>query len=1452
MNSSLLPVARPLLTLRRAAAGPSVAGPAAGRPRRRLGVSRRGSILIFVVALLVLLAVIGSAYIGTQRTDRYATQQNANNTEVDLLVDGVQNAVEAELLSGVRGDGLYRPVGLGDYRDETGLDFSPLNDAAATPPVDVPAGAALLASRVPTLYNPLPGNFLSNANEPTWPVVSGPVLAGRFESPIQLNGAGSDLTYSNRLFLRPGSFTAAGGTLLPTLRTPGNGSLSYVAGDADGDGIADGGLVKIPVGRIAGLTYYAVVRVVDNGSAVNVNTAGSRSMDFAGNGTGTPTTGFYGSNLGLIEMLQTYNAAAVFPAVKSGNYATINHDGVGNELFNLDATRMNQVNARAAGVLGAPATVGTNPIHDDSTLNPDATFNFLTLGDALQMQLGRRLENPGYNTAAALYQPFADADWMALIYPFGLTGGGAGATSPLATAIYQSLDTPASNLVVAGTATNPTSPQRGPFAADDANRWFDTSFNFNQENHGNAGNAPLPLTYRPVRTLLTGNSGESNLTPVHYAFPANQPPTPSVPNQIRQAITTAVPVVDAMFFQTPGQTPRLSANVADKSKLWWAYWNAMTEFNATSVQPDAPFWQVRQVYEANAGATALNDPYLGGRFVDPGAGATTGPDGFAAALPTAAQTPKPLAPQTAEYHPDRMFRSPLRAVNKTPGTPITSGAPRILPRGMVLVRSAIAAANAVDWRDTDYDVTTMRVDLTVNDQEVTADVPAMSVAIFGQEPQPFITEIYVQTDTVADPFTKGPNVGGYVAVELHNPYPFAIDLLNCKLGLLNRTQTSTYPDMPLVDSSTAAMPINLAAATSNLADPTQISPTVIPPGGYLVLENYNAAGGAVSTDAHYRPGSLNLPVTYTAAGDGQGPVTVATVGAPLRNFAFVSNLQTVLDHEVVLMRPLTYLKPTPVAAMKLPQAVIAGQQVDVLQYTQPPTPNLFIDFAPLDSYDFTSIAITTTAAWHYVRASDRATNPWRFVYPGRYDGDQALGAPRQQGTQRTAAFAAGTDPDPWDTTATPVAGIQPNPAVNVGAADTAASFPISFTVQLNNAGRYPFGTTNSAGTLPPFFPFGGFARDGDLLQVPFIGAYRVQRTGNLGGPNVVEENPVTMDAVFAEDTDTNDDPTPNSPAVVADLDREQLGRFSPLARDQIASVEGADAVLFDDLYVPPTGYQDEAMLGYVGVARGQSRLRYRWARDLFDYLTVASPQDDFLPDVTNSKRVALGLASREPVANAPGVANGATEKLYPRQGRININTAPVKVLDMLPFVPPGTDAAKFDYDATTGKLTVTNAADGVPDNVQLAQAIVNFRDGNAQLNVVPAGPFASVFDLYRLDAVRRVQEYAFNLASANPGNAAGDFTPFSGALSSNLIYAETAFDGVRFDFEERNLLLTRISNLVTTRSDTFTVYLLVQGWRNAGTADAAVEVERRRVLVIDRARLTPSGGGSVLYPVPIR
>ncbi len=68
------------------------------RMQRRFHRARPGSVLIMVVALLVLMALIGTAYITTAQTDRYSAQQNAFNTEIDLLVQGVINMVDGRLV----------------------------------------------------------------------------------------------------------------------------------------------------------------------------------------------------------------------------------------------------------------------------------------------------------------------------------------------------------------------------------------------------------------------------------------------------------------------------------------------------------------------------------------------------------------------------------------------------------------------------------------------------------------------------------------------------------------------------------------------------------------------------------------------------------------------------------------------------------------------------------------------------------------------------------------------------------------------------------------------------------------------------------------------------------------------------------------------------------------------------------------------------------------------------------------------------------------------------------------------------------------------------------------------------------------------------------------------------------------------------------------------------------
>src|SRR4051812_16410900 len=73
-----------------------LSGAIRGRGARR---SKRGSVLILVVALLVLMALIGTAWVSTARVDRAATIQTVNSTQADLFVLGVVNMAKAAIVA---------------------------------------------------------------------------------------------------------------------------------------------------------------------------------------------------------------------------------------------------------------------------------------------------------------------------------------------------------------------------------------------------------------------------------------------------------------------------------------------------------------------------------------------------------------------------------------------------------------------------------------------------------------------------------------------------------------------------------------------------------------------------------------------------------------------------------------------------------------------------------------------------------------------------------------------------------------------------------------------------------------------------------------------------------------------------------------------------------------------------------------------------------------------------------------------------------------------------------------------------------------------------------------------------------------------------------------------------------------------------------------------------------
>ena len=144
------------------------------------------------------------------------------------------------------------------------------------------------------------------------------------------------------------------------------------------------------------------------------------------------------------------------------------------------------------------------------------------------------------------------------------------------------------------------------------------------------------------------------------------------------------------------------------------------------------------------------------------------------------------------------------------------------------------------------------------------------------------------------------------------------------------------------------------------------------------------------------------------------------------------------------------------------------------------------------------------------------------------------------------------------------------------------------------------------------------------------------------------------------------------------------------------------------------------------------------------------------------------------------------------KGRINVNTAPWFVIAQLPWMTP-----------------------------PIARAIVAYRD-------IVAGGFESTGGLMQ---VAQMGYYAYDPPYASIDlDRFPDLTPNDGAVS---------------DFEERDVIFSRISNLVTVRSDVFTAYILVRIGPDGP--------QKRVIAILDRsAAYSPNNKVRIvaLHPVP--
>jgi hypothetical protein len=686
----------------------------------------------------------------------------------------------------------------------------------------------------------------------------------------------------------------------------------------------------------------------------------------------------------------------------------------------------------------------------------------------------------------------------------------------------------------------------------------------------------------------------------------------------------------------------------------------------------------------------------------------------------------------------------------------------------------------------------------------------LSAMVYGTARNPYITEVYADNDRSL-PYA-------YVAVELYNPYNTEIPLTNWRLATLPRQG----------NSSTGLTLSPLPSTTAWTTNP----PTI-------------AAHGFLTLVSNGTP-----PTQYTSGPSGVMETTPPSAGQePSSQIMVLPDLGSALDSELFLVRPRQANGNLTNDPNGTYNEMVNGQ---------PTVPNV-PDLVPVDSYDLTGIFYPSDAAgtpnssnpareWHYVRPNDpNAQKNWHFVYPGPY-------TPTTTGSANPCLTA--TQVGPPGTLLT-TAGL-----TTFGENDASGNYQ-DVPLQIDNdqcPGPNPSAAANN------LFPFGEFARNGDILHVTYIGSYRIQSSTIPSGSTaatVYELNPVTIDATYAKAQDPTQDLV---------IPGENIGRFTPIYVPSNSTSTTPSTVGTNDYSSVSTDWTP-----------------YHFTTQLFDYVTTISPVDwtpnaltpawqsvniaGNIPDSAYLPNVDPGLAyplTSPPTPAYPGTAPQAvttmrnsaqnptspTNDTVPLEGLININTAPWPVLATLPMVDTQVDNTNLakaiayfrDVDDGTGTSGALHPHGPFKSIWELNEVAVNTPSINGGTPMVPAGDpnfggpqGISGKAISFLQTLGSYNTNNYNPATTAGSNEAGDISPQPSVAPSNYVYN---------DFESQNLALTRISNLITTRSDLYTVYVLVQGWRNVGTASPSLVVQRRAAFLADRNGITDTNKLMTITNIP--
>jgi hypothetical protein len=1313
------------------------------RVQRRFQQSRPGSVLIMVVALLVLLALMGTAYVASARLERFASVTGTSSRAMTETADAYAK-------------GLFEEI-----KDNLIADAGNL----VTCPTDTTSSTLVLAPRAPMLLPNLAGAGPATtppalANVPVWASVSRK-QGVNFDSPwvpsaaaistYTATGSGSYLAPSNVVVQYPTNNASTDPALSGQTRTfpafmqytvdPNNpaqyltlptGAVAagpYLAASATGNGIADTALRRLTTSPIQGVDFYGGIRVITHGDAFNVNTAWSPGLDLDRNNN---CFNFFPSDLDLIGAMNSTLAANV---------------------------EMDRVNTRrfSAGALNRPRLDDANNAGVDHT-----NIDWLNPADEFWNQIGRRIDYPQYRvgfgdpfSTPTFGRPFSESDTAALAWH----GGMVDLDNPLSK-LDQLLSTGATanrDSIFAG-AMNAVQNSQNRFrylAANNVGYWFDWNWNFENAPSSTAMGMYFPIAaggtgpkavngrpYRPIRNLVTANNPVAHLVRfVDFS---------TLPDSIK---SKGNPSDSVLGPADPYHPHKASLNTADFPELWRAFINAM----GTSRAP--------------AGAGTMVPLYVPGD--DPNNPATANGGTFR-----------------------NVLRHPNSGSSKSTAfaSPINNATERLDSKSVLALRAALAAVNVETYRESHgYNPTASHfIPNPARETFSLKTVAGTSVQaiVYGVTANPYIVEVYANTDNTDHMGKK--NDQGMAAIKLFNPYPYDLDLKNYRLAVIDRKAGGTFPNMKVT---------MLAAFVFNAGQQT------LSAGKTLLLTNFSSAGGTGGNpNATYWP--LATGLTEPAPADPKVLV--------------VPDLNKVLDGgtgqagELVLLRSL------------LPGGV---------------NPEV-----PVDSYDFTGLApgIPTHAdGWHYLRTASvtKAADRWKFMFPGEYDASKGnSGSPRWVSTE-IENWDPSKDKETWE--AAP-----PPSGMHLDQADTTAPYTIPFTgIQLCNVDSGGFNKfVNGA---PRVYPYGGFARAGDVIQAPFIGSYILTAQPKPIAPGqaldlannftVIEVNPVSVDTCFADDGDQSDDA------------EEQIGRFCPL-------VKAGGGLPIDDY--SPYGYYTDKDPGIPNPPGNVSKAfwRYRFAMFAMDQFTaVSNPDSDFFPNIAPTAWQGGPLPIAVPNSPATvGKANVNNE--FVTEGLLNINSASWRMIAAMEMIP-ASQGGNAAYNGPTANPR------GFTNNEMLAQFIVRYRDvddgikrTSGAMTLPPAGhgPFISLMELNKVfDPGDNTRATLFQnalgklLPNVNdptyygwgnyaPGPA---FQPAKGTPVDNLPPK---------DWMQQTLMVDRISNLVTLRSDYFTAYVVVQGWRNVGTPYPELVIEKRLAALIDRSALGTGKPGSTVrtYNVP--